>query len=64
MREDLKPILEGIAAELIENEIDLERTPALFSWWYPDNDMIQYQLMIRVFPKEHTIYMEADTNVH
>lgn len=64
-RENLKPILEGIAAELQEQGVDLEATPALFRWWYPDNELIQYQLMIRIYPKgSDGLVVEGSDSVH
>ena len=46
MKEDLKVILESLVADLVSQGVDLQATPALFTWRYPDNEVYKYQLLI------------------
>lgn len=48
MQENLKEILERIVADLKSQGIDLQSTPALFTWRYPESETVQYQLLIKV----------------
>lgn len=62
MKENLKQILENIVDDLIEQGVDLEETPALFTWRYPDNNMFKYQLLIiKSMPDEDEL---GEQNVH
>lgn len=63
MRESLKEILEDIVKELETKEVDLEITPALFNWRYPDNPEINYQLLIRKGWEEEDM-VGGNSNVH
>lgn len=50
MTEDQMPMKEKLletVAYLREDEINLEETPVIFKWNYPEEPHIQFQLMIK-----------------
>lgn len=52
MQESLKEILMRIVEDLKSQGIDLQETPALFKWRYPDSETVQYQLLIKISSPE------------
>ena len=44
---ELKKVLLRTVAQLQDNEVDLKDTPALFTWSYPDEPYIQFQMLIK-----------------
>lgn len=52
MNENLKGILEKIVEDLKGQGIDLQSTPALFKWRYPDSPTVEYSLLIVVSSPE------------
>jgi len=56
MQEDQRPMKEKLletVSYLRADEIDLEETPVIFKWVYPEEPHIEFQLLIKELDEKH-----------
>lgn len=60
----MKEKLLETVAYLRDDEINLEETPAIFKWSYPEEPHIEFQLLIKEIAQSNLVFEDMNNTMH